>query len=296
MSRFTNDSSSVGRLFAASVIAALVFALPVSATLAAPPAEALTLVVMDPLAKPLSCPCVQGYAQRDYELLAARLERDLKRPITIVFNESLQAALDGDAKGRADIVVGKHSVVLYDAARAKLALTPILALSNKGGGTTMTGLVVVPTADPAQSISELNGVRLVFGPAECDEKHTAALALFKQNGVTPPATLETAVACDEGALKILDDAKQGRRGAAVISSYAQPLLEGCGTVAKGALRVVGETTPVPFIEVYVRSELPQAERDQIAAVLKKSTTDPQLRIALETRDGFVPIPADLKKK
>ena len=121
MSRFTNDSSCVGRLFAASVIAALVFALPVSATLAAPPAEALTLVVMDPLAKPLSCPCVQGYAQRDYELLAARLERDLKRPITIVFNESLQAALDGDAKGRADIVVGKHSVVLYDAARAKLA-------------------------------------------------------------------------------------------------------------------------------------------------------------------------------
>jgi hypothetical protein len=30
----------------------------------------LTIVVMDPLALPLSCPCVKGYAQRKYETLA----------------------------------------------------------------------------------------------------------------------------------------------------------------------------------------------------------------------------------
>jgi hypothetical protein len=30
----------------------------------------LTMIVMDPLAAPLACPCVKGYAQRDYEKLA----------------------------------------------------------------------------------------------------------------------------------------------------------------------------------------------------------------------------------
>jgi len=31
----------------------------------APAGDGLTVVVMDPLALPLSCPCVKGYAQRD---------------------------------------------------------------------------------------------------------------------------------------------------------------------------------------------------------------------------------------
>ncbi|MBW3598872.1 MAG: hypothetical protein KY475_16560, partial [Planctomycetes bacterium] len=44
--------------------------------IAAPASRAeapLTMVVMDPLAAPLSCPCVEGYAQRKYEALAAHL-------------------------------------------------------------------------------------------------------------------------------------------------------------------------------------------------------------------------------
>ncbi|MCA9069318.1 MAG: hypothetical protein KDA84_10365, partial [Planctomycetaceae bacterium] len=37
--------------------------------------ETLTVVVMDPLSKPLSCPCVEGYAQREYKALSAHLEK-----------------------------------------------------------------------------------------------------------------------------------------------------------------------------------------------------------------------------
>ena len=50
---------------------------------------ALTLVVMDPLAAPLSCPCVKGYAQRDYTKLGAHLEKALGRPVQVLFGESL---------------------------------------------------------------------------------------------------------------------------------------------------------------------------------------------------------------
>jgi ABC-type phosphate/phosphonate transport system substrate-binding protein len=234
---------------------------------------------------------VQGYAQRDYEKLAKRLEKELGRTIKLVFNDSLKSALEGDAQGKVDIVVGKHSVVQFDAQRMEVALAPVAALTNKEGGTTMTGLVVVATDDPAKSVSDLNGYRLIFGPGECDEKHSAAIDLLKKGSVSIPSTVETAVACDEGACLILEDAKQGRRGAAVISSYAKPLLEGCGTVEKGALRVIAETEPVPFIEVFAKADLSNEERNKLVTALTVSTGDPLLRVAMETRDGFSPISA-----
>ena len=61
------------------------------------------MVVMDPLALPLSCPCVKGYAQRDYQRLADRIQARLKRPVKLVFNESLTVALRDQTDGKADL-------------------------------------------------------------------------------------------------------------------------------------------------------------------------------------------------
>src|ERR1043165_436645 len=130
------------------------------------------LSVMDPLALPLSCPCVKGYAQRDYEKLATFLTAELGRPVKVTFHESLVAALKKKTDGKADIVVGKHSVVLADAKKASITLTPILSLTGKDGHTQMKGLFVVPSGDPAQRVSDLKDYRIIFGPAECDEKHS----------------------------------------------------------------------------------------------------------------------------
>jgi ABC-type phosphate/phosphonate transport system substrate-binding protein len=202
----------------------------------------------------------------------------------------------GDAKGRADLVIGKHSVVLFDAKKAGLTVAPIARLTGKDGSTTQHGLIVVPTNDPAQSVSDLAGYRIVFGPEECDEKHAAVFTLLKQNGVKLPEKIETSAACSDGACLVLDEYKKDHasRGAAVISSYAKPLLEGCGTVEKGSLRVVGQTAEVPFVEAFVSDRLPQPERDALAKAVLKATTDPFLRIALETRDGFVAMLGDGK--
>ncbi len=256
--------------------------------------DTLVMVVMDPLALPLSCPCVQGYAQRNYDKLGEKLQKDLGRPVKVVYSESLTKALKGDAHGRADIVIGKQSVVRFDASKADLKVTPIARLSGKDGATMQTGLIVVPKDDPAKSVADLAGYRIVFGPEECDEKHSAAIALLKENAVKLPEKLETSPACSDGACNILDEFKKDStsRGAALISSYAKPLLEGCGTVEKGALRVVGETKPVPFVAAFISEQVRPTERAEIAAVLMKSTSDPLLRLALETRDGFVAIKAD----
>jgi ABC-type phosphate/phosphonate transport system substrate-binding protein len=271
-------------LVASSWLLAPIAALAEETTAAGP----LTVVVMDPLAKPLSCPCVAGYAQRDYDKLGAVLAKALGRKVNVVYFESLVAALKGDGSPRADIVIGKESVVLHDAKSTGLKLSKVAMLTGKDGLTTQRGLVVVPAADAAKGIADLKEHRIYFGPAECDEKHTAAFRLLKEHGVAIPAKPETAVACDEGAIKILEMAAKGERGCAVISSYAKPLLEGCGQVPKGALRVVGETAEVPFVAAYINADVDRAAQTQLGEALLKSTAvNIGLRLALETKRGFV---------
>lgn len=257
------------------------------------PAKVLTLVVMDPLALPLSCPCVKGYAQRNYEKLAEHLSAELKRPVKIAFHESLIVAMDKETGGRADIVIGKHSVVLADAKRAKHPLDPMLALTGKDGQTMMSGWFVVPATDPAVKVADLNGYRIIFGPAECDEKHAAAIKLLQVNKVSVPAELETCAACSDGASTILELGRDVR-AATVISSYAAPLLEGCGTIKKGDLRMIGTTAPVPFVEAFVSQTLSDEDRAAIESALLSVASKPELLAALETKQGFIPIAAQKK--
>ncbi len=56
------------------------------------PSGSIVMVVMDPLALPLSCPCVKGYAQRNYDKLGEKLEKDLNRAVRVVYSESLKKA------------------------------------------------------------------------------------------------------------------------------------------------------------------------------------------------------------
>lgn len=253
-----------------------------------PEPRELTIVVMDPLAAPLSCPCVEGYAQRDYTKLAAFLESRLDRPVKVVFSESLTTALKNKTDGKADLVIGKASVVKFDAVANKRSLKPIAQLSGKDGVTTQTGLIVVPSADPAKAVADLKSYRVIFGPVESDEKHAAALALLKKHDVEAPKKIETCGGCDEGCHKILEAGKDSR-GAAVISSYARPLLEGCGQVKKGDLRVIGETSPVPFIVAFADDRLDFGLKKSLEESLLAVANDAKLCLQLETLLGFVAV-------
>src|SRR5258708_6252188 len=150
-------------------------------------AAPLTVVVMDPLAAPLSCPCVKGYAQRDYQKLAAQLEKDLGRPVKVFFAETLSEALKKKSDSKADLIIGKDSVVRAGAKANDITVAPVAALTGKDGKTTQTGLIVVANADPALTTTDLKGYRLIFGPSDCEEKHAAALKFLRANEIPPPA-------------------------------------------------------------------------------------------------------------
>ncbi len=79
--------------------------------------------------------------------------------------------------------------------------------------------------------------------------------------------------------------------AAIVSSYATPLLEGCGTIRKADLRVVAETAPVPFITVFVDDRLEAATRGQVVAALQGVAEEPIVKLAIESKAGFRMLPA-----
>src|SRR5947207_15445343 len=97
-------------------------ALATAAAVARPESPKLTVVIMDPLAAPLSCPCVKGYAQRDYDQLGKHLEGKLGREIAVVYSDSLTKALKEKTEGKADVIIGKRSVVISDCKASKLAV------------------------------------------------------------------------------------------------------------------------------------------------------------------------------
>jgi ABC-type phosphate/phosphonate transport system substrate-binding protein len=254
----------------------------------------LTVIVMDPLAAPLACDCVQGYAQRKYEELGKYLEKQLSCKVGVFWSESLETALR-DSDGRADLIIGKHSVVLSDAKEVKIQVEPIAQLTDMEGATTQTGLFVVRAQDPALTVSDLRDYRIFFGPPECDEKHAAPMALLRSVELDIPSPVETCNACSSAATKLVE-LDPNIKAAAVISSYAKPLLEGCGTVKRGDLRVIGISEAVPFISAFTNNSLSKDRVKQIRSALLGLANEPKMLTALETEAGFLKVDAKLVKK
>jgi len=253
-------------------------------------ADALTIVVMDPLSRELACDCVKGYAQRNYNELGAYLQRTLGIPVEVLFGEDL-ASIKTKLRVGAEpgLIIGKSSVVLSEAAKHGLVVTARAALTGLDGSTAQHGLIVVRRDSPVQSIADLKNCRILFGPADAEEKSKAAVALLEKEGVPVPKELETSPSCSTAAdelMKLAPDAK----AAAVISSYAQPLLAGCGTIKKDDLRVVGRTADVPFITAFTTAALASERVDAIANALLDSAMEPKLLKAMESLMGFVELP------
>ena len=119
---------------------------------------------------------------------------------------------------------------------------------------------------------------------------SASLAVAKQmrDGVPVPEPRETFEGCSDSALAALEN-RAPRGAVAVISSYAMALLEGCGTIPRGSIRIVGATDPVPFVTVFATERVSTAAAREILAALLAVRESPELLKAMESKSGFVPV-------
>ncbi len=251
-----------------------------------PNASPVTILVADPLAKELACDCVAGFAQRRYAALAMVLEKRLGRPVHVLYSLELSTYWGEDRP--VSLVIGKHSEMICQARELGRTLHPLASLTDEHASTTFRGLFVVRSGNPAQSLADLKGYRILFGPASCEEKHRAAMKALKQAGVAVPDPVETVPSCTDAANKLMALSDEDRV-AAVISDYAKILLEGCHTIPAGSLRVVGTTEALPFITVFATDEVPPALRRRIRKELLEAKRFSALLRLLQSKEGFKPI-------
>jgi len=258
----------------------LLFALALSLSQAEDPP--VQVVVMDPLALPLSCSCVDGVGQRRYDQLAAHLERMTGRSFKLTFEESLDLALRR-IRSEPDFIIGKDAMVRFDAHRLKLSVSPLADLTDRDGRTTQQGVFLVRTADPARRLCDLSGRAVMLGPVEEAETHQAAKDMLQKVRLAKSPRLDSAGAIDSGALALSD----GEVDAAVVPDYLPPLLVGCGKVEPGAVRVLATTPPVPGVRLFRTGTTDEALARRVTAEVTALTKRKDLLIALESARGFI---------
>src|SRR5512133_1842819 len=247
--------------------------------------EPLLFVVMDPLSKELACACVKGYGQRDYRKLLSRIEKATNQRVAIEFSDDLAESMAGLSSGREVIVIGEQSLVTHGAKQARWKCHPVCMLSDRDGNITHTASFLARSGDPARELKDVAGRQLFIGVSGSDELQAATFAALRTAGVEGSVSSEKRASYSDAALDILDS-QLSPPPVAVIPTYALPLLEGCGSVKPGNLKVIGKTQPVPFIAVFVSDAMPADRQERILQVLLASNRDPKLLKAMESRDGF----------
>jgi outer membrane protein assembly factor BamB len=276
-------------------LAALLGASCASGKLSSSPPEPVLLVVLDPLSRELACACVKGFGQRNYRLLATRLESALKQRVAIEFSDDLAESLTRAGAGREVIVIGDRSAVAHGAQQAGVKSQPVCELTGLDGETTLAAAFIARTSDSAKSLKDIAGRKILFGLPEADGKNAAAAAALRAAGLEAPAKLERRAVYTDAALDVLDSGATPLP-VAVVPAYALRLMEGCGSVTPGELKVIGTTQPVPFITVFLADAIAAEKRERILNTLLGIKSDAKLLKALESRDGFKPLSTGAQSK
>lgn len=243
--------------------------------------KGMAVGVLDPLALENACPCVEGYAQRQYGKLAEHISRSLGKPVTVEFGTTVETI--ANKFGRTpDVVFGIRSAVELQAAEKGRRLTFLGMLTDKEGKTDFHGLFIARSKSNIATLADLKDKKIVFGPVDRLEKHRLALEALAKVGVPAPEKPAVTETCNQGAVAVVSE----EADAAVISSYALPIIYGCKSVAPNELKVVGRTADLPFVAVFASGALPAETVAALRKALLSVGQNRELLKQMESKRGF----------
>lgn len=243
--------------------------------------DGLLLLVADPLARDLACACVKGFGQRDYRKLQAHLQKATGEKVSIEFTDDVPESIALADKGQRFLVIGDRSVVEAGMKKANVPARAIAELTDQEGQTELAGAIIVRSGDSARELKDLGKRKVFAGLPEDDAKFAAALTALKAGGVEVTETKHSAYS--DAALDMLDSDEKPLP-IVVAPSYAVKLLEACGSVRPGNLRIIARTEPAPFITVFASENVRNTEK--LAKALLDVKKDSALLTALESKEGF----------
>lgn len=186
---------------------------------------------------------------------------------------------------RAEYAPTRVTSTRHDTQKLKVSISPVAQLTDVNGSVNQRGVFVVRRGNSAASIIDLEGYPVLWGPEKCDEKSAAPKSKLKDLEIETTGE-EVCETCSVAARKLVEDS-DSTKVVGVISSYAEKLLTGCGTIEKGSLRIIGESDEVPFISVFVNDEVTAIETKAILESLSSIRESKELLDALESKSGFV---------
>ncbi|MCA9069333.1 MAG: PQQ-binding-like beta-propeller repeat protein, partial [Planctomycetaceae bacterium] len=139
-----------------------------------------------------------------------------------------------------------------------------------------------------RNLNDLKGRKLILGPKADAETNAAAVESLSDAKLEQHITMETAGSIESGVYAVSD----GDVAATIITDYLPPLLEGCGKIAKGELRVIAKTKPVPFVEVFAVGHITDEEEQRLRNALEQVGRNADLLKFLESKTGFVSVAAE----
>src|SRR5690606_33655317 len=109
----------------------------------------------------------------------------LNQPVGIEFSDDLAESMNWIDPERGLLIVGERSAVANGANRAGLKCRAVCELSDPAGGTTVNGIFVVRSDDPAKELKDIRDRKLLFGLADTEENRAAVSTALRTSGAEP---------------------------------------------------------------------------------------------------------------
>ncbi len=223
----------------------------------------LKLAVNDIYCMDTACSCVHDVAARTYPQTLEKLKAEQNIDLQLVYFTETYQLEDAIASGEYDGALCKPWYALRHQKEAGANFRRIVDVLDPNNNQWLTGIFVVLTDSPIQTVEELTGKHLYIGQADAYEKHQAALRLMKQRGIVP-AQIDTNASCSENVGELLDE----EADAAVLSDYS--LTADCAVdfASFEDFRILAATERIPLTSLILdMNKVDPADADRLQQAL-----------------------------